>query len=77
MEVVDTYNRIFCPCPLLAINEINPFLAKFFVLWKKERFFLNSCITTRAICNNTFINHVDEIYKMIRRGIRDLVVLCL
>ena len=35
-EVVNTYNRMFCPCPVLAINEINPFLATFFVFWKKE-----------------------------------------
>ena len=73
MEVVDTCNRIFCRCPVLAINEINSFFAKFFVFWKKERWlFLTSCITTPAIGN-----HVDIIYKMFRRGILDLDVLCL
>ena len=78
MGVVDTYNRIFCWCPVPAINEINPFLAKFFVFWKEERrLFLTSRITTRAICNNTFINYFDITYKVIRPGIRDLDVLCL
>ena len=36
-----------------------------------------SFIATRAIYNNTFIDHVDIIYKMIRCGIPDLDGLCL
>ena len=37
MKVVDTHNRIFFRCPVLVINEINPFLAKFFCFQKTER----------------------------------------
>ena len=78
MKVIVTYKRISCWCPVLGINKINPFLVNLFVFWKKERqVFLTSCITTSEICNNTFINHVDIICKMIRHGIGDLDVLCL
>ena len=42
---------------------------------KEGWLFLTSRLTTGGICNNTFINHVDIIYEMIRRGICGLDVL--
>ena len=55
MEVVDTYNIIFSRCPVFAINETNPLVAKVLVFWKKGRWlFLTSRITTRAIYNHIY-----------------------
>ena len=75
---VDTDNRILCKCPVLGINNINQFLATFFIFWKKKRWlFLTRCINTCEICHKTFINHGGIIYKMIHQRIRDLDILCL
>ena len=36
MKKYSTYSTAFCRCKVLSLYALNPFLAKFFILWKRK-----------------------------------------